>query len=184
MRSGRRVDRRSSCQAGNEQAGAEVDERLQVQHRVIICHAEERKAERQKSRIAGQAHQRRLDGGEARRVAHGVAVDAVGEPVGGNVSVEQRIALDLRVRVDKPQAQSGSGGEHNQGKQEGMHQHPTSERPRGVCVRPQVEAKRVPISATFLLARRAKESRGYAGQRETPSAVERSGRDNTEGEFL
>ena len=104
-------------QAGNEQAGAEVDERLQVQHGVIVCHAEDSKAEGQKCRVAGQAHQCGLNGGQARCVAHGVAVDAVGEPVGGNVSVEQRIALDLRVGVNQPQAQSGSGCEHKQGEQ-------------------------------------------------------------------
>ena len=53
----------------------------------------------------------------ARCVAHGVAVDAMGEPIGGNVAVDQRIALDLRVGVDRPQAQSGSGCQHNQRKQ-------------------------------------------------------------------
>ena len=48
--------------------------------------------------------------------ADGMAVDAVGKPVSSNVTVEERIALDLRVRVNKPQAESRSGGEHNQGK--------------------------------------------------------------------
>ena len=50
-------------------------------------------------------------------MAHGVAVDAMGEPIAGDVPIDQRIALDLRVRVDRPQAQGGSGCQHNQRKQ-------------------------------------------------------------------
>ena len=42
-------------------------------------------------------------------LADGVTVDAVGKPVSGNVTVDERITLDLRVRVNKPQPQSGSG---------------------------------------------------------------------------
>ena len=105
------------CQAGNEQARAEIDDRLQIQHGTIVCHAKDGKAERQKRRVAGKAHQRRFHSGKARCVAHGVAVDAMGEPIGGNVPIEQRIALDLRVRMNCPQAQNGSAGKHKQGKQ-------------------------------------------------------------------
>ena len=82
----------------------EVDQGLQVQHGLIVGYAEEGKTEGQKCRVAGQAHQGGLDGGHAGWVAHGMAVDAVGEPVGGNVSVDERVALDLRVGVDEPQA--------------------------------------------------------------------------------
>jgi hypothetical protein len=44
-----------------------------------------------------------------------MAVNAVGKPVRGYVSVEQRITLDLRVRVNEPQPQSGSGCKYKQG---------------------------------------------------------------------
>ena len=84
-----------AARLGNEQAGAKIDECLQIHHGAIICHAEGGKAECQKGRVAGQTHQRRFNGGEARVVAYGMAVDAVGQPVGSNVTVEQRIALDL-----------------------------------------------------------------------------------------
>ncbi len=93
-----------ACQACDEQAGNEVDQRLQVQDSLIIGHAEESKTEGKKCRVAGQAHQGGLDGGYAGWVAHGMAVDTVGEPVGGNVPIDQGVTLDLRVGVDKPQA--------------------------------------------------------------------------------
>ena len=43
----------------------------------------------------------------------------MGEPVGGNVAVEKRITLNLRVDVNEPQTQSGSSCEHGQGEQRG-----------------------------------------------------------------
>ena len=54
--------------------------------------------------IAGQTHQRGLQGGQARGLADGVTVDAVGKPISGNVSVDERITLDLRVRVNRTTA--------------------------------------------------------------------------------
>ena len=38
-------------------------------------------------------------------MAHGVAIDAMGEPIGGDVPVDQRIALDLRMRMDATDAE-------------------------------------------------------------------------------
>jgi hypothetical protein len=45
-----------------------------------------------------------------------MAIDTVGEPVGGNVTLDERIALDLRMSVNEPQSQSGSGCEYDQAK--------------------------------------------------------------------
>ena len=47
--------------------------------------------------------------------ADGMTVNSVGKPVSGNVSVDERITLDLRVRVNEPQPQSGSGCKYRQG---------------------------------------------------------------------
>ena len=57
------LDRRFCRQAGNEQASPQIDDRLQVQHGVIVRHAKDSKTEGQKRRVAGQAHQRRFNGG-------------------------------------------------------------------------------------------------------------------------
>ncbi len=55
-----------ACQAGNEQAGNEIDDGLQIQHGAIVRQPEEGKTEGQKRGIAGEAHQRGLNGGKHR----------------------------------------------------------------------------------------------------------------------
>jgi hypothetical protein len=50
-------------------------------------------------------------------VKDGSAIDAVGQPISGNVTVQKRVALDLRKSVDEPQAERSSRRQRKQGEE-------------------------------------------------------------------
>ena len=78
-----------------------------------MVHAEDTKAYGQKQWIAGQADQRRMYGRAGRGVI-GAAVDAVKQPVLGDVSINKAIAIHLREVPQEPEAKPRT---QRQGKQ-------------------------------------------------------------------
>ena len=75
-----------------------------VQHSAVMVHAEDAKARGQKERIAGKTDERRLHRG-ARRGELRAAIDAVQQPILGDVSIGKSVAVHLRKMPQKPEAQ-------------------------------------------------------------------------------
>ena len=44
----------------------------------------------------------------------GAAIDAVGQPIPGDIAIEEGVSLDLGKRVNEPEAQGRSGREREQ----------------------------------------------------------------------
>ena len=62
--------------------------------------AKEYETDRQKERISRKPDQRRVNGAVGRQ-----SIDMVLQPVLGDVAIDQRIAIDLRVGMNEPQPQ-------------------------------------------------------------------------------
>jgi len=98
-------------EGGDEQAGGEVDGDLHEHGGVVMLHAEEGEAESEEEWVAGEADEGGMDDSLTGIVVGGEAVDAVLEPVFGNVAIDEGVAVDFGVGVDEPEAEGGSGGE-------------------------------------------------------------------------
>ncbi|MEA3007885.1 MAG: hypothetical protein QOI94_3154, partial [Acidobacteriaceae bacterium] len=96
------------------QAGRQINDYLQVENGEKILFSKNREAQGEEARVSGQANECRGNGWRPARMNDRPAINAMGQPIPGDVGVKKRVALDLREGVNEPQAKSSSRRERTE----------------------------------------------------------------------
>ena len=97
-------------EVGDKEAGHNVDDDLHQQNGVVMFATEEHEARGEEGRVSRQPY----PGGPDDPVLVGQPEDALGEPILGDIAIDQGIACDERKLKEEDQPQGQSGERHQQ----------------------------------------------------------------------